>query len=108
MKLFVYKSLFIFLCIFLLLHMTIGYQIRSLEKEIDSLDSKENLEMIKSKIRDEMIYAIKRSVEIKKEFIVKDEKDLTNIRTLLNFGHTFAHSLENYTKYSKNLLGNAN
>ena len=52
----------------------------------------------------EMIKAIKRSVEIKKEFIIKDEKDLNNKRALLNFGHTFAHSLENYTKYSKILL----
>ena len=51
-----------------------------------------------------MIKAIKRSVEIKKEFILKDEKDVNNFRALLNFGHTFAHSLENCTKYSKNLL----
>ena len=52
----------------------------------------------------EMIEAIKRSVEIKKEFIIKDEKDLNNKRALLNFGHTFAHSLESCTKYSKILL----
>ena len=52
----------------------------------------------------QMIRAIKRSVEIKKEFIIKDEKDLNNKRALLNFGHTFAHSLENCTKYSKILL----
>ena len=52
----------------------------------------------------EMIKAIKRSVEIKKEFIMKDEKDLNNQRALLNFGHTFAHSLENCTKYSNILL----
>ena len=71
MKLFVYKSLFIFLCIFLLFHMTIGYQIRSLEKEIDSLASKENLEMIKSKIRDEMKDAIK-----KDRYLNKDDAEL--------------------------------
>ena len=52
----------------------------------------------------ETIKVIKRSVEIKKEFILKDEKDVNNFRALLNFGHTFAHSLENCTKYSKNLL----
>ena len=52
----------------------------------------------------EMIKAIKRSVEIKKEFIIEDEKDLNNKRALLNFGHTFAHSLESCTKYSKILL----
>ncbi len=48
--------------------------------------------------------AIKRSVEIKKEFVLKDEKDVNSVRMLLNFGHTFAHSLENCAKYSKNLL----
>ena len=52
----------------------------------------------------QMIKAIKRSVEIKKKFIMEDEKDLNNKRALLNFGHTFAHSLENCTKYSKILL----
>ena len=46
----------------------------------------------------ETIKVIKRSVEIKKEFILKDEKDVNNFRALLNFGHTFAHSLENCTK----------
>jgi len=52
----------------------------------------------------EMIKAIKRSVEIKKTFVIKDEKDVNNKRALLNLGHTFAHSLENCTKYSKILL----
>ena len=52
----------------------------------------------------EMIKAIKKSIEIKKEFIIKDEKDLNNKRALLNFGHTFAHSLESCAKYSKILL----
>tara|TARA_B100000749_G_scaffold76819_1_gene57806 strand:- start:358 stop:1491 length:1134 start_codon:yes stop_codon:yes gene_type:complete len=52
----------------------------------------------------EMIKAIKKSIEIKKEFIIEDEKDLNNKRALLNFGHTFAHSLESCTKYSKILL----
>ena len=84
MKLFVYKSLFIFLCIFLLFHMTIGYQIRSLEKEIDSLASKENLEMIKSKIRDEMKDAIKKDSYLNKDdaqligsFLDKIQQEIT-------------------------------
>ena len=52
----------------------------------------------------EMIKDIKRSVEINKKFVIKDEKDVNNKRALLNLGHTFAHSLENCTKYSKILL----
>ena len=48
----------------------------------------------------ELIYAIKKSCEIKKYFVTKDvnERDL---RMVLNFGHTFAHAIEvknNYTK----------
>ena len=51
----------------------------------------------------QMIRAIKRSVEIKKEFIIKDEKDLNNKRALLNFGHTFAHGFEAAKNFSKKI-----
>ena len=66
-----------------------------LNKNSKGLLKLDNLKVIKT---------IKRSVEIKKEFVLKDEKDINNKRALLNFGHTFAHSLENCTKYSKILL----
>ena len=60
MKSFVYKSLFIFFCIFVLFHITIGYKIRSIEKQLSNLTSKENLMLIKSKIREEMKNAVKK------------------------------------------------
>ena len=60
MKSFVYKSLFIFFCIFVLFHITIGYKIRSIEEQLSNLTSKENLMLIKSKIREEMENAVKK------------------------------------------------
>ena len=58
MKLFVYKSLFIFICIFFLFQFTIGYQIRSFEKNLKNLTSHDNIELIKDKLRSEMANAI--------------------------------------------------
>jgi 3-dehydroquinate synthase len=45
-----------------------------------------------------LISAIKRSCEIKKKVIEKDEKE-KNFRKILNFGHTIGHSLELVSKY---------
>ncbi len=49
---------------------------------------------------------IKRSVEIKAEVVNQDEKE-KGIRSVLNYGHTFAHVIENETKYKKYLHGEA-
>lgn len=43
-------------------------------------------------------YIIKRCVEIKKDIVEADEKE-GGIRALLNFGHTFAHSIEKLSNY---------
>ena len=50
----------------------------------------------------ELIYAIKKSCEIKNSFVTQDvnEKD---IRMILNFGHTFAHAIEVKNNYSKKI-----
>ncbi|WP_187648431.1 3-dehydroquinate synthase [Nitrosophilus labii] len=50
--------------------------------------------------------AIKRSVEIKAEVVAKDEKE-SGIRAALNYGHTFAHVIENETNYKRYLHGEA-
>ena len=49
MKIFVYKALFIFVCIFLLFQLTIGVKIKQFERELDNFKSKENIENIKNK-----------------------------------------------------------
>jgi 3-dehydroquinate synthase len=47
-------------------------------------------------------YAVKRCCEIKAEIVSKDEKE-SNIRALLNLGHTFAHALEALCLYDDRL-----
>ena len=49
---------------------------------------------------------IKRSVELKAEVVNQDEKE-KGIRSVLNYGHTFAHVIENETNYKKYLHGEA-
>ncbi|SLN39718.1 3-dehydroquinate synthase [Aquimixticola soesokkakensis] len=48
-------------------------------------------------------YAVKRSVEMKSEIVVRDETEQGD-RALLNLGHTFCHALEKATGYSSRLL----
>ncbi len=50
-----------------------------------------------------LIHAIRTSCQCKADIIAKDEQE-HNVRALLNLGHTFAHALENATKYSPVLL----
>jgi len=63
--------------------------------EENDINEKENLKK-----------AIKRAVEIKAEVVTKDEKE-SGIRAALNYGHTFAHVIENKTEYKKYLHGEA-
>ena len=49
------------------------------------------------------IYAVKRSVEMKAEIVMRDETEQGD-RALLNLGHTFCHALEAATGYSDRLL----
>ena len=61
-----------------------------------------NLEDIKAKKLPVLQRVIRRSVYIKKEFILEDELDNAK-RAHLNFGHTFGHALEtagNYVRYN--------
>ncbi len=50
--------------------------------------------------------AIAKAVTIKADIVAKDEKE-SGIRAVLNYGHTFAHVIENETNYSKYLHGEA-
>ena len=49
---------------------------------------------------------IKRSVELKAYVVNRDEKE-KGIRSVLNYGHTFAHVIENLTNYKTYLHGEA-
>lgn len=50
---------------------------------------------------------ISRSVYWKSRAVAKDERDLTGVREILNFGHTFGHALESFTKFKKYQHGEA-
>ena len=49
----------------------------------------------------ELIFAIKKSCQIKMYFVQKDVNE-KGLRMSLNFGHTFAHAIEAKNNYSKN------
>ena len=69
-----------------------------LEKNTKSILVKKNLQLV---------YAIKKSCEIKKYFVTSDVNE-KGLRMILNFGHTFAHAIEAKNKYSqKNSHGEA-
>ena len=49
---------------------------------------------------------ISKSVELKARVVECDEKE-SDLRMLLNYGHTFAHVIENFTDYKQYLHGEA-
>ncbi len=63
--------------------------------ENNTLDNEENIK-----------YAISKSVQIKASVVNADEKE-KGIRAVLNYGHTFAHVIENETNYKTYLHGEA-
>ena len=64
--------------------------------------TKNGKEIINRKNSSLLINAILKSCKIKSKIIEKDEKE-KNLRMILNFGHTFAHSFEKTMNFSKNL-----
>ena len=63
---------------------------------------KKNTKSILAKKSKKLIYAIKRSCEIKMFFVEKDVNE-KNTRMILNFGHTFAHAIEVKNNYSSKI-----
>jgi len=52
-------------------------------------------------------YIVKRCAEIKARIVEMDEREVTGIRSILNFGHTIGHAIESATGYKKFLHGEA-
>ncbi len=61
-----------------------------------------NTKLILEKKSSALIYAIKKSCQIKIYFVNKDVNE-KSLRMVLNFGHTFAHAIEVINKYSKKI-----
>jgi 3-dehydroquinate synthase len=52
-------------------------------------------------------YVVRRCAEIKAQVVTKDEKEVKNLRTVLNFGHTVGHAVEAAGKYDQYHHGEA-
>jgi len=63
---------------------------------------KKNTKYIFLRKSKELIYAIKKSCQIKMYFVNKDVNE-KGLRMILNFGHTFAHAIEIKNNYSKKI-----
>ena len=66
----------------------------------------DNMQAMLNRDTDTLIYAIRRSCEIKAEVVAEDERE-SGRRALLNFGHTFGHAIENSMGYGEWLHGEA-
>ena len=85
MKIFVYKTLFVTVCVFILFQLTFGMKIKQLNHKLEEFQSKKNIEDIKDKLRDELRNAISKENYLKPEdaklinkFINKLKEELAN------------------------------
>ena len=85
MRIFVYKTLFIFVCIFIIFQLTVGAQIKKMKYELEKFKSQENIALMKNKLRIEMQNAINKDNYLSREdanlineFINKIKKELSN------------------------------
>ena len=84
MRLFFYKSVFIFVSIFILYKVTIGQLIKNYEKKINYTISQENINKIKSKIRKEIKGSLKKDRILKEEAAKLIKLFLQKIQTEIN------------------------
>ncbi|MDC0074794.1 3-dehydroquinate synthase, partial [Alphaproteobacteria bacterium] len=62
-----------------------------------------NGQKVIEKDKDALEYAIVKSCKHKAQIVSSDEFETNNFRALLNFGHTFAHAIENSLNYKDSL-----
>ena len=83
MRIFVYKTIFVLLGIYLLYQFTIGRKIEYYEHQVKDLTTDQGREVIRDKIREEIRKAVKKERYLSKEdaklineFILKIQKEL--------------------------------
>ncbi|MCK5912938.1 MAG: 3-dehydroquinate synthase [Desulfuromusa sp.] len=59
-----------------------------------------NVQRLKEREPDALIYAIKKSCQIKADIVALDERE-GSVRAHLNFGHTFGHAIEKLSGYGQ-------
>jgi 3-dehydroquinate synthase len=65
-----------------------------------------HIERLLARERDALVYAVRRSCELKAAVVAEDERE-TGRRALLNLGHTFGHAIEAATGFGPWLHGEA-
>jgi len=83
MRLFVYKSLFIFICILVVYKLTIGSLIQNLETRIDQITSKQNTSLILNKIRGEIKSSLDKDEILDKNDAILLRKFLDKVKSEL-------------------------
>ena len=85
MKIFIYKTLFVFLCAFLLFQFTVGAKMRQLNNELTKFKSQNNINNMKNKLRDELRSAVSKEnylspedAKLINDFINKVKEELAN------------------------------
>ena len=85
MKIFLYKSLFIFFLVLILFKLTIGKLITDYEKKFEELLSKEYINKVKTEIRDEMRAGIEKDnilnaedAQLINKFLIKLQREISN------------------------------
>lgn len=73
------------------------------DKELFDLLNRQTFEELISN-KEMLAEAVFKSCEVKARVVEEDEKE-TNLRAILNFGHTLGHFLETYTNYKQMLHG---
>ena len=81
MRIFIYKTLFIFLLIFITFHLTFNFAIRTVERKIDVIGSKENIEVYKEEIRKQLRNSINKDQLINEEDALLLRKFLDKIKS---------------------------
>ena len=84
MKLFVYKTLFIFFCFIIAYKFTFGSLLNQFETRLKNFASKQNISMTKKKIKEELISSIEKDRILKKDEAILIKKFLEKVRTEIN------------------------
>jgi 3-dehydroquinate synthase len=62
---------------------------------------------LNSRQPDVLEHIVARSCQLKADVVEKDEREETGLRSILNYGHTFAHAIETVSGYGRYLHGEA-
>ena len=83
MKIFFYKTILVAIVFFIAFKLTVGSLINQAENKIKNLTSKENVELFKNKIREEMVTAIEKENYIDDEDAILIKKFLKKVKSEL-------------------------